>query len=67
MSSKHISNTYTRFLRETTDPVASAMLTLAEQQRQRNVLAALTANKRGLDIPQDCQHLLDSLEKKASK
>lgn len=64
MSSRHINNTYVRFLRETTDPVASAMLTLAEQQRQRNVLAALTAHKRGLAIPEDCQHLLDSLEKK---
>lgn len=64
MSHNHIKDTYTRFLEETTDPVASAMLTLAEQQRQRNVLAALTAHKRGLTIPEDCQHLLDSLEKK---
>ena len=64
MSHNHIKETYTRFLEETTDPVASAMLTLAEQQRQRNVLAALTAHKRGLAIPEDCQHLPNSLEKK---
>lgn len=37
-----------------------ATLHLAEQQRQRNVLAALTANKRGLPIPDDLLHLLPS-------
>ena len=37
---------------------AWATLHLAEQQRQRNVLAALTADKRGLPIPDDLKHLL---------
>ena len=42
--------------------VAHAILHLADMQQERNQLAAMTAKRRGMELPDNLHHLLEGTE-----
>lgn len=42
--------------------VAHAILHLADMQRERNQLAAMTAKRRGMELPDNLHHLLEGTD-----